>query len=445
MKSILFPLIFISLLPTSKLLFAQSAEQLVLGEKNRIHSELLGDDREYWVHLPVNYEKSADEYPVLFITDGEEHFYLASGLVEFMSSQFMIPEFIVIAVFHKDRNHDLTPTHCLTDINGFESDAAKISGGGEKLLQFMELELIPQIESEYRASSYRVLAGHSLGGLLCVYAYLNYSDLFKGFISIDPALNWDDFVCERTLKSLPDQADIFGNKLYMSSAHNAPEGKPDKGPFRRSQLSFTQELKKKGAENFKFEIFEDEIHLTVPYRSLYQGLKYIFSDYYIFKSPEFSEDLSFIKEYYRNISKEFGMKVPPPENLIEMLGKYFLFDKNEYARATEFFTLNTVNYPNSSRAFEFLAKANQASGNTGQAILNYKKSLELNPGNEDVRKVLSELESRRFEYGSNSYSLELRNSIDSKILLFTRMTPITADLQLCVSRKVFLRETALSA
>ncbi|WP_167607814.1 alpha/beta hydrolase-fold protein [Maribellus sediminis] len=394
MKTLVFRLFLISLLLVSKMMFGQTNNQLYFGEKNRIQSEVLGEDREYWVHLPVNYEKSADNYPVLFITDGDEHFYLASGLIEFMSSQFMIPEFIVVAVFHKDRNHDLTPTHSLTDIYGFESDAAKISGGGEKLLQFMEQELIPQIESKYRASSYRVLAGHSLGGLLCVYAYLNYSHLFKGFISMDPALNWDDFVCERILKSLPDQAENFSNKLYMSSAHNAPEGKPDKGPFRRSQLSFTQELKKKGAENFKFEIFEDEIHLTVPYRSLYQGLTYIFSDYYIFKSPEFSEDLSFIQEYYRNISKEYGMKIPPPENLIEMLGKYFLFDKNEYALATEFFTLNTVSYPNSSKAFEFLAKANQASGNIDQAILNYKKSLELNPGNEDVRKVLSELEDR---------------------------------------------------
>jgi uncharacterized protein len=394
MKTLKFRLVFISILFSSKILFSQTDNKLFWGEKNQIHSEILGEDKEYWVHLPMDYVKGKDNYPVLYITDGDEHFFLASGLTEFMSSQFIIPEFIVVAIFHKDRNHDLTPTHCLTDINGFQSDAAKVSGGGEKLLQFIEKELIVQIENKYRASSFRILAGHSLGGLFCTYAYLTRSNLFKGFISMDPALNWDKYVCEQTLKLLPSNAQNFKNKIYISSAHNAPEGKSDKGPLRTSQLSFNQVLKSKGVNNAKFELFEKEMHLTVPYQSLYAGLMFIFSDYYIFKNPGFTPEIPFIQNYYNNVSDLYGMKVTPPEYLIEMLGKHFLFEKMEYPKAIELFKLNTINYPDSYKSFEFLAKAYRASGDIDNAILNYKKSLELNPNNNDIQKVLIELKSK---------------------------------------------------
>jgi hypothetical protein len=62
---------------------------------------------------------------------------LAAGTNEFMSSQHVIPDMIVVALLNNDRNHDLTPTHSITNFNGFKSNAAKVSGGGEKLLQFI--------------------------------------------------------------------------------------------------------------------------------------------------------------------------------------------------------------------------------------------------------------------------------------------------------------------
>ena len=75
-----------------------------------------------------------------------------------------------------------------------------------------------------------------------------------------------------------------------------------------------------------------------------------------------------------------------------MFGKYFLFDLNQYNKAIEFFTLNTTNYPSSSRAFEYLAMANKEAGNTAEAIVSYKKALELAPDNKEVQKTLTELE-----------------------------------------------------
>lgn len=394
MKTVKFRLIIVCILFSVNIVYSQTDNKLFWGEKNVIYSEILEDDKEYWIHLPMDYEKGKDDYPVLYITDGDEHFSLASGLIEFMSSQFIIPEFIVVAIFHKDRNHELTPTHSSNDISGFQNEAANVSGGGEKLLQFIEKELIVQVEDKYRASSYRILAGHSLGGLFCTYAYLTRSNLFKGFIAIDPALNWDNYVCEKTLNAMPVSAQNFNNKLYISSAHNAAEGKRDKGPFRKSQLSFTKALAKKAVNNTKLEIFENETHMTVAYRSLYAGLRFIFSDYYIFAVPGYSPEISYIEDFYKKLSDSYGINITPPEYLIEMIGKYYLFENTDYDKAIEMFKFNTLNYPDSYKTYDFLGKAYKASGDIDNAILNFKKSLKLNPTNSDTQKLLIELESK---------------------------------------------------
>lgn len=392
MKIQIIKILVICALIFPRILSGQANNKIIFGEKQIIHSGILGEDKEYWVHLPVDYDKSINRYPVLYITDGDEHFFLSGGISEFMSSQYMIPEMIVVAIFHKDRNHDLTPTHCLTDNEGFTSDALKVSGGGEKLLQFIENELMVLIESKYRTEPYRILAGHSLGGLFAVYVYLNRSNLFKAFIAMDPALYWDNYYCERTLKAMSVQSPNFKNKLYITSAHNAPPGKHDKSPFRISEDSFYRELRTKQNNNSKLSYFEEENHLTVPFQSLYAGLSYVFHDYYIFNNPQFVEEVSFIQEHYKRASDLYGMAFTPPEGLMEMLGNYFLRDKSDYAKATEFFKVNSINYPDSYKAFENLGRACQASGNVKEATINYKKSLELNSGNEEIKKLLIELE-----------------------------------------------------
>jgi predicted alpha/beta superfamily hydrolase len=385
----------ISVLILPKILLGQPATKIVTGEKHIIHSEIMGEDKEYWVHLPMDYDNCSDKYPVLYITDGDEHFFLASGVTEFLSSQYVIPELIVVSIFHKNRNHDLTPTHCTADNDGFKSDALKVSGGGENLLQFIEKELIVEIENNYRTGPYRILAGHSLGGLLSVYAYLNHNYLFNAFIAMDPALTWDDYLCERMLKTSTYKSPDLNNKLYISSAHNAPYGKLDRSPFRLSQDSFYRLLKGKQESSIKHDYFENQNHLTVPYQSLYAGLSYIFSGFYILDNPQFVLEVPFIQEHYKRESNAYGIEFTPPERLIEMFGKYFLFDKNDYNKSIEFFKLNTHNYPSSYKAFEYLATAYKASGNVKEAILNFKKALELNPENNEIQKLLVECENEQ--------------------------------------------------
>jgi alpha-beta hydrolase superfamily lysophospholipase len=51
---------------------------------------------------------------------------------------------------------------------------------------------LPTVDRDYRTRPYRVLIGHSLGGLFARYALMNRPEVFNGYLIISPSLWWDD-------------------------------------------------------------------------------------------------------------------------------------------------------------------------------------------------------------------------------------------------------------
>jgi len=62
--------------------------------------------------------------------------------------------------------------------------------------------------------------------------------------------------------------------------------------------------------------------------------------------------------------------------------------------AIEIFNLNVKMNPKSANAYDSLAEAYMNSGDTENAIRNYKKSLELNPDNTNAKEMLKKLENK---------------------------------------------------
>ena len=66
--------------------------------------------------------------------------------------------------------------------------------------------------------------------------------------------------------------------------------------------------------------------------------------------------------------------------------------KEQVQDAVSVFKLNVEAHPGSANVYDSYAEALLKSGDQRQAILNYRKSLELNPENQNAREVLKELE-----------------------------------------------------
>ncbi|NRF37633.1 serine hydrolase [Pedobacter foliorum] len=71
-----------------------------------------------------------------------------------------------------------------------------------------------------------------------------------------------------------------------------------------------------------------------------------------------------------------------------------LLDDHHYQPALEALKLCTILYPDSWNTYDSYAKALLETGKKEAAILMYQKSVEMNPGNEPAKKILSEIQSK---------------------------------------------------
>lgn len=197
---------------------SQDANSIVIGSKHSIWSDALGENREYWVSLPDSYDDEASSYkryPILIVLDGNLHFKSISGVVNYMSSDafrsWKIPEMIVVAIRNVDRGRDFTPDKIVT---ARENN----TGGGDVFLRFLEEELMPKLDKNYRTTPYRILFGHSLGGLLATHAYMKDKTQFNSFIAVDPSFGtWDSETMDTKLESMTEQP--FDRFIYIATAN----------------------------------------------------------------------------------------------------------------------------------------------------------------------------------------------------------------------------------
>jgi tetratricopeptide (TPR) repeat protein len=82
---------------------------------------------------------------------------------------------------------------------------------------------------------------------------------------------------------------------------------------------------------------------------------------------------------------------------------YQLLREGKLKEALEIFKLNVDVYPKGFNTYDSLGEAYMASGNNELAILNYKKSLELNPKNTSATEMLKRLESKTVAVDPKTY------------------------------------------
>lgn len=153
------------------------------GTKQTFNSKLLNEDRPLIISFPNGYNQSNASYPVLYLTDGLQNFWHTIGTIEVLTRTGNIVPMIVVGIESTNRLRDFT----LTKSTNFPD-----SGGGLVFLDFIENELIPYIDSTYRTNSYRILEGHSLGGLFVASSFMSKPSLFNSGIILSPSFWWDN-------------------------------------------------------------------------------------------------------------------------------------------------------------------------------------------------------------------------------------------------------------
>lgn len=149
-----------------------------------------GDAYRISVGLPLSYATDPErQFPVLYVLDADVGFGSAVEVTRFLALSREIPEVIVVgigygaglATWRTRRVSDLTPVPAV-DQPG--------SGRASVFLDFIVREVIPLVESRYRATGDRTLLGYSHGGLFGTYVLFHRPGIFQRYILGSPSYGW---------------------------------------------------------------------------------------------------------------------------------------------------------------------------------------------------------------------------------------------------------------
>ncbi len=378
---------------------AQSAATgtITIGTVDSMPSTILKEQRKFLVYTPPSYHDSTylpRQYPVLYLLDGDAHFHSVTGLLQILGTgvngTFVVPEMIVVAIPNTDRMRDLTPTLVEKDFEGKPQPYLKNTGGMPNFLHFLKTELIPRIETTYRTAPYRVLVGHSLGGIAAISALYTIPETFNAYVAIDPSLWYDDRLLLKKAKEHFSKPGLANRTLYVGQANtiNAADTAMNVHFNSIAQFNGVLESYNQSGLRYGFKYYGAEDHGSVPLIAEYDALRFIFDGYKgdLFKALEAP---TYVREHFARVSTKLGYTVLPPESMVDFLGRIEM--PRDTTKAIALFQLNAELYPSSPKAYNSLGDAWMAKGDMQKAIVNFEKSAALNPRNQHARDMIRKL------------------------------------------------------
>lgn len=364
-------LVLLGTRPLSSVQAQELTDPLIqIGSRGSLYSEILDEERKYWIHLPESYSVAEDAtYPVIYLLDGGQ---LLGGLaaIQQFYTFFRLPEMIVVGISNDtNRTRDLTPT---VVASRHDSDV-EASGGAPEFREFLTEELIPHIDDNYSTSPHRVLIGHSFAGLFAIDTLVEQADLFNHYVALDPTLDWDEGQwLEQTLDSL-ENSQLAGHSLFVAISNeiirfsdtltfetvDSDSSKFSLGVRSAKRFAEVQE----GLHNdlaFAWKFYNKDIHGSVPLVGMRDALVYIY-DFWELKRPSLYNDpatpietiLSLIEDQSRAREKGMGYPLPMELDLLDMLG-HFYADVGQTAKAKGVLELASSYYPLVSSLHESL-------------------------------------------------------------------------------------------
>lgn len=234
-----------------------------IGHKDSLYSKILKENRNLIISLPDDYQTSTRNYSVLYLLDGLENNLIDARLVTYNLKM----EMIIVAIANTDRDRDMMPL----SRPSYKVDNPK----AENFLLFLEKELVPYIEQNYRTTNERTIRGRSLSGLFVMYAFLANPELFGNYIG--NCAGWfadmDDYFTALANNAFKQKIHFKDKKLFVANSLSDPLD-PNR-EIHQSVLKFSEEMRSALGDlvKFQYKTYENAGH--VPFASFYDGMKFI--------------------------------------------------------------------------------------------------------------------------------------------------------------------------
>ena len=330
-----------------------------------IYSSILSEQRGLLIHLPNAYHLNKSQtYPVLYLTDGLRNFKHAAGTLDLLTQSDHAKEMIIVAIKNTHRTRDFTPTY------DESYNQWGVSGGADNFLDFIEKELIPHINKRYRSNGFKVLSGHSLGGLLSIYALQTRPQLFQAHFAFSPSLWWHKGKVLKQAHTFYKQKKNLNNYLYLNLADETGHMLSSFEQYRellgnQTRLGFDYDL----------EFIKNENHSTSAMVGQNRAYVELFEQFKC--SPDFAAlGLTGIDACYAQLSTQYGVNLKPDYLAYRYAAEKAITDKR-YAEAIDIYTQLISTYPTRTDAYFRLAYLYEGKGDNTLAIKTLDKALKI--------------------------------------------------------------------
>lgn len=343
----------------------ESTTSLTIGQTVTLWSDVLGEGRPVLVALPESYQTRGNErFPVLYLLDGESQFQHVAGIVSFLARNDRIPGLIVVGIpnLPQTRRRDFTPP---------ATPPLPSSGGAQHFLRFITDELMPWVDRTYRTEPFRLLVGHSFGGLFALNTLVYQPERFNAYIAVSPALGWDDRALVRQIAS--KWTEVPGHRsLYLTYGAQEPLTLT---PAVRELL---QVLEAKPVAGLRWEarFLKGDDHASTPHRTVYDGIEFVFAGW----RPDsliWSGDLTGVEAHYRASMSKYGVQGTghPPEGVMSLTAG-LLLQRGAIDRAIVISQRTVELYPTSPTAHAALGGALRSGGRLEEAAQAYGRAID---------------------------------------------------------------------
>ena len=377
-----------------------------------IESELLNDSVKLVISLPEDYANSKAKYPVVYILDGK--WFFSQGV----SSQIHFSRF------------KMTPDLIIVGIENSVRQRRWYTRNSKKFNLFLENELIPSINKEFRTANERLLFGWEISGGFVIECLGATPNLFTGYLAASPGPIDKTFMDMyqyryKSIDSLLKSDNISDSFLYFTT------GKSDY-PAQYGVDNMVDLLNENQSESFRwtYKKLVEETHPTTAFKTIHNGIESYFRYYPVLRFSTIEDYISkggidYLELYYTNRKEKYNFS--EERNTTDYLktcksivftamsaGNYKVFDLhikaflpknmlrithyNHASRFAEFYLKNNntkmamklisyyiEKFPEAARPYNILGNVYKQIGDKKNAIRYYLKAIDLGTKNADRR------------------------------------------------------------
>jgi predicted alpha/beta superfamily hydrolase len=240
-------------------------------ERRSLVSKQVGREFEVDVFLPKDYRGTDRRYPVVYVLDAEYNFGCVSYITRRLIKNKDIPPLILVGIaydttyedFYEKRMFDSTP---VSKVHGYHT-------GAEPFTKFIEEELIPFIDREYRTvPGDRTIVGHSIGGFYGCFLLFQHPGIFQKYLVVSPSLWFSNRVVFEYEKEWAQDKRQLRAVVYLAS------GDLETPNIKDNSVAFGQVLEARKYPGLKLKsvIIDGEHHRSIFPLAFTRGLQFLF-------------------------------------------------------------------------------------------------------------------------------------------------------------------------